>query len=157
MSVDLAQIPIQHARSTCVHDLMAKQVMTAPVVAVQSHDTFWHAWELLSRTGLRHLVVMEDRRCVGVLDERYVLRECCTTHVVPERRQIRETMTGTVHAVLDDAPVSEVARTMLRYGLDVVAVLTEHGAVSGVITAGNLVSLLAGRVGPEAEGLPHAG
>lgn len=137
--------------TSCAHEFAAGQIMTTSVVTIEASDTFWNAWLLLGRTGLRHLIVMEQGRCVGVLHERFVLQECCELHILPQHRQISDVLNGELHAVLPEASVSEVARMMLHNRLDAVLVVSLQGSVLGIITSGDLIAVLAvaGAMQPE--------
>lgn len=53
---------------------LARDVRTAPVVAVSPGDNIRALLEAMHRTGVRHLVV-EDGRCAGIVDDRRVVLE----------------------------------------------------------------------------------
>jgi CBS domain-containing protein len=51
-----------------------KRVMSSPVVTVYSDCSVLSAWKLLERTGIRRLVVMNDKVLVGILTQTDILK-----------------------------------------------------------------------------------
>jgi len=77
------------------------------------------------------------------------------------RRLVAEIVRRGVQCVLPDAPVSVVARLMRCSGADAVPVIGTAGDLLGLVTATDLVAVLAGEFGPDAgstdAGGPEAG
>lgn len=58
---------------------------------------------------MRHLIVVDHDRCIGVLNERFA-QACRELNWLPQSRQIRYVLSGEVAAVLDSVPIHDVAR-----------------------------------------------
>jgi CBS domain-containing protein len=123
--------------------LTAQDVMSTPVVTVSVQETVWDAWSVLYRSGLRHLVVLDGNRCVGVIDDRRIALEWPLGPSRDLARRVGHMLTGRVRCVLRDTPVSELARIMLRDRIDVVPVVTPSGDVIGLVSASDLLLVLA--------------
>jgi CBS domain-containing protein len=129
------------------HDLVGRPVtgvMSSPAVAIVGWARLSSALSALTRTGLRHLAVVDDQnRCIGVVADRAVAAawaadptalECVTVAAVLEPRPAVVGM---------DATVGEVARVMHTDGVDAVAVIDRTGRPIGLVTGGDLIALMA--------------
>lgn len=123
--------------------LTAADVMSTPVVTISAQETVWDAWSVLYRSGVRHLVVLDGNRCVGVIDDRRIALEWPLGPSRDLARRVGHMLTGRVRCVLRDTPVSELARIMLRDRIDVVPVVTSRGDVIGLVSASDLLLVLA--------------
>ena len=121
----------------------AAEVMSSPVVTVSKHETLWDAWGLLYRSGLRHLVVLDGTRCVGVIDDRRIVAEWPLGPATPHRRTVSEVMSRRCRVVIPATPISVVARIMLDERTDAIPVVTDAGDILGLITATDIVNLVA--------------
>ncbi len=116
------------------------QAMSRPVLTIDVYESLWDAWQLLSVSGLRHLVVVEDGRCLGVISDRMII-----TDIPLEEQRLRNRGVGDLlsrvpaRSVLDTDPLAEVARTMARYSTEAVPVLDEMGRLVGIVTGSDLV------------------
>jgi acetoin utilization protein AcuB len=117
--------------------------MSSPVVTVSTRETLWEAWGLLYRSGLRHLVVLDGTRCIGVLDDRRVVAECPLGPATPHRRTVGEAMSRQCRVVVPATAISVVARIMLDERTDAVPVVTDRGDILGLITTTDIVNLVA--------------
>lgn len=124
-------------------ELTAADVMSTPVLTVSVEDTVWDAWNLLYRSGLRHLVVLDGARCVGVLDDRRIALEWPRGPSEDLARPIGQLIMGRTRRVLPETPVGEIARLMLRDHTDALPVVNTHGQLIGIITTRDLLLVLA--------------
>lgn len=124
-------------------DVPVNAVMTRPVVAVTPRDTLAHAWDLMYRQGIHHLVVVDGVRVIGLVDDRLLSAIWPLGPREPYQHTVGEVVRVGVHCVLPDTPIRIVAQVMLRTRRDAVPVVTGTGAVLGVVTATDLVALLA--------------
>ena len=51
------------------------EAMSRPVLSIEADESLWDAWLLLSVSGLRHVVVVADGHCRGVLSDRMILTD----------------------------------------------------------------------------------
>jgi acetoin utilization protein AcuB len=127
--------------------LTAADVMSAPVITVSASDTLWTAWGLIYRAGFRHLVVVDGTRCVGVLDDRHIVLAWPFGPLGKHQTGVGDVIARGVHCVLPDTPVPTVAEIMLTERTDAVPVVNGRGEILGLITVGDMLTVLAGRHG----------
>lgn len=141
------QIPEQ----LLVRDLMTERPRTTrPDVSL-----LWAAHELI-QTGLGALpVVDEDRRLLGMLSERELMRHLLATELLSDRsprpsapavqgkKTVRDVMTRQVLCVAPEQPVAEVAALMSNKDVERVPVVRE-GMLVGFLTRGDIVRKLIG-------------
>jgi len=124
--------------------LLAAEVMSAPAVSVTPETSVWRAWSLMSETGLRHLVVAVDERCVGVVDDRTVFAQWPNGPLALRRRCVGQIMRVPTACVLPGTDMREVARVMLREAVDNVPVIDTNGSLVGIVTRTDVVAAVAG-------------
>jgi CBS domain-containing protein len=128
--------------------IQAGEVMSAPVEAIDASASLWEAARRLFGDGEAHLVVMDGSRPVGVVNEAIVALQWPCAPLNAYRREIQDLTSRSVHTVLPDADIRKVAEIMLTDGVDAVPVVTPRGVVVGLVTARNLLELLAGCSSP---------
>lgn len=117
----------------------AGDVMSRPVLVVEAQASLWTAMDRLTASGLRHLVVMSDGRCLGVLSDRAVALMWpleALRHVATRVGQLVASPSLVVPTTL---PAVEVARRMLEGGVDVAVVVNGGDRVVGIMTASDLL------------------
>jgi CBS domain-containing protein len=116
------------------------EAMSRPVLTIDVSESLWDAWQLLSVSGLRHLAVLEDGRCLGVISDRMILTD---VPVSEDRMRVRGVgallSRGPSRFVRDTATLAEVARTMARYSAEAVPVLDGLDRLVGIVTGSDLV------------------
>jgi CBS domain-containing protein len=135
-------------------DLVAQDVariMSSPVVAIARSARLGWALAALTRTGLRHLAVVDEgNRCVGVVADRTIAAAWAADPTALERVEVGAVIEPRPAVVAADASVGEVARVMHTDGVDAVAVIDREGRPLGLVTGGDLIALIAHHV-PAAE------
>jgi CBS domain-containing protein len=116
----------------------AAELMSTPVVAVRADDTVASAYRAMLRNGLRHVVVLVDRTCAGVVDDRALAlsRADVMTPVI-------DLVARRTTCVLADAPLERVARVMVRDRTDAVPVVDTGGHVVGIVTSYDVLRAVA--------------
>lgn len=128
--------------------IQAGEVMSAPVEIIDASASMWEAARRLFGAGEAHLVVMDGSRPVGVVNEAVVALQWPCGPFNAHRREIQDLTSRGVHTVLPGTDVGKVAEIMLNDGVEAVPVVTPRGVVVGLVTARNLLELLAGRPSP---------
>ncbi len=75
------------AAPTLVGDLMSR-----PVLTIDVSESLWDAWQLLFVSGLRHLVVLDDGVCLGVISDRGILTDLPVTADHMAQRKIDDVL-----------------------------------------------------------------
>ncbi len=133
-----------------LRNLTAREVMTAQPLTVTLETKLSKVTELMGERQIQHFPVVEGERLVGLLSEGDLHDAMPSVLTVedPEarRRYLRVTQVAQVVAkdpptVSPDAPLAEVIRTMRARRLGGIAV-TEGGRLVGILTSGDLITLL---------------
>jgi len=127
-----------------------RDVMTAPAVTVESSTALVDAALLLRGSAIRHLLVMESDKLVGLLTDRDIQR-CAPSRLIPisedeynavfDETTVNRVMTRNPQTVSSTTPLATAIATMQqgRYGcLPVV----DDGVVVGILTRSDLVEAL---------------
>jgi CBS domain-containing protein len=109
-----------------------------PVRVVTEQATVAEALRVMREAGVHHLPVVTGERCVGLLVDRDLIAAAVDGVTAPVGRLARRP----VPSVEAGAPAPRVARAVLGGGLDAVLV-TEDGAVVGIVTATDALAALA--------------
>ena len=124
--------------------LRVGDLMSRPVLTIDVSESLWDAWQLLFVSGLRHLVVLDDGTCLGVISDRGILTDLPVSSEHMTKRTIDDILpripVATIRTV--DTP-GEAARVMLNCSSDALPVLDEEGKLVGIVTGSDLARLVA--------------
>ena len=125
-------------------DVLVGDVMSRRVLGIRETDTLSDALRRFRLTGFRHLVVVDDAgTCVGVVSERTVAAAWPREAMSGIRRRVADVLgPRRPYAWVDDT-ARAAARSMLKGGVDALPVLGERGDLVGIVTAAELLPLLA--------------
>ena len=144
MQKNQAAEPAQHEPAKSLADWRVSAIMSRPAVAVRRDDTMADALRAFALSGLHHLVVVDGGgRCVGILGDRAVAAAWAYDSMTFSTLRLGTVMDVNQPMLAADAKVSDAARRMRRCGADAVAVVDADGSPVGVLTAGDLIALLA--------------
>jgi len=119
-------------------------VMSRPAVAVREYDTLAEALRAYAVAGIRHLAVLNaDDRCVGLLTDRTLAATWVRHPMMFEELTVAKVLDGPQPLLRPDATIAQAARLMHGCGTDAVVVVNGFGEALGVLTAGDLIALLA--------------
>jgi acetoin utilization protein AcuB len=132
--------------------LRARDVMTEAPLTVTPETRLSRVTEIMELRGIQHFPVVDGDRLVGMLGERH-LRDAMPSVLTvddPQARrhflhvtQVRQVAEKDPHTVSVDSPLGRVISTMKTFRLGALAI-TEGHRLAGIITAGDLISLLEG-------------
>jgi CBS domain-containing protein len=120
-------------------DLTAADAMTSPVVTVPETATLFDAWTVMVSFHVRHVVVVRDDHCLGVLDDRDLVSAWNSGPSALQATPVRRLLRDRTSCVLTDALLSQVADLMNTSRVDAVPVVEANGKLTGLITAGDIV------------------
>lgn len=122
-------------------NLPVERVMSANVLGIVPSAPLEVALRMMVEAGVHHLPVVDDRRCLGLLHESDLLWRLWSA-AGSGTRPCRTVMRTPPPCVDKTDSVGRAARRMARTASDAVLVL-EEGRVVGIVTATNLVGVLA--------------
>jgi acetoin utilization protein AcuB len=125
--------------------ILARDLMSAPVLSLPSDSTLLDAWESMSHKGFHHIPVtsMHDT-LVGMVSYRDLL------HHVPElitagdtrqasRRRLAEVMTSRVISATPVTEIREIARVLLDERIHAVPILDQNRRLVGILATQDLL------------------
>jgi CBS domain-containing protein len=117
--------------------------MTKDLVTVREADDLALAESLLRLGGIRHLPVVRDRKLVGILTQRDVLR--CGLAGKPSARElpVAEVMTKDPTTVRPGLGLAQAARLMLERKFGCLPVCDDDGTLVGIVTEADFVRFAA--------------
>lgn len=129
--------------------VLARDLMTAPVVTLPSDSTLAEVWAVMQRRGFRHIPVTSVHgTLVGMVSDRDLLRH------VPElitmanashaaHRRLAEVMTSRVISATPSTDIRDIARVMLDERIHAVPVLDGSRHPIGILSTRDLLRGLA--------------
>jgi acetoin utilization protein AcuB len=131
---------------------LVRDIMSVKPITVDPETLMLEARQRMMDGRIRHLVVTEDSRIVGIVTDRDIrlnLPSPATSLSVWEinfllaRLTVREVMTGSVVVVDPDRPAAEAARIMLDHKIGALPVV-DGGRLVGIVTESDFVRAVAG-------------
>jgi CBS domain-containing protein len=113
--------------------------VSSPVRVIGSRASVADALDLMQRTRVRHLPVVENGYCLGLLIDRDVVAAALQCVEPSVGRLCR----GPAPTVDTEATPDEIARVILAGGLDAALVL-DDGELAGIVTTTDALVALAG-------------
>jgi len=112
-------------------------------VPVFEHERLAAAWELLARSPTRALPVLRGRRCVGLLDDKCLVRARRLGSSADLHLSVGDVAHRGVASIRSDDSLAEVLVAITSSGLDAAAVVDEEGHYLGLVTLAEAVRPLA--------------
>ena len=127
-----------------VRTLSVGDFMTRELVTLKESDDLALAEQMLRLGGIRHLPVVRERKLVGILTHRDLLRSAATR---PARSTLAsEVMTRDPVAVKPATSLVHAARAMLHHKFGCLPVCDVDGTLLGIITESDFVRFAADMV-----------
>ncbi len=119
-----------------------KQILaqkTKPLTTVKPTDTVQHAVELMRDFGIGAVMVLEEKKLVGIFTERDCLNKITALGRNPKEILLNEVMTQQVRFVSQDMEISQGLALMTERFLRHLPVLDEQENILGIVSIGDLV------------------
>lgn len=148
-------VPAEPAELAELAKLTAADVMSRVLVTVEEGETPLMAWELMRRSEVHHLPVVDRRgRVEGIVTREAIAARWGGGPETMGRQPVGELLSHERRPrVCPDTPLPQVAATMLDARCDAVPVVAEDGTLLGLITTVDLLAVIAGRPPKERVGL----
>lgn len=125
--------------------LLARDLMTSPVITLSSDATLADAWSLMQRHGIRHIPVLSlHGALVGIVADRDLLRHTPELILKAEAGPAAHQRLGAVmtHRVISATPTTDlrdVARVMFEERIHAVPILDTNRRPVGILTTRDLL------------------
>jgi CBS domain-containing membrane protein len=117
--------------------------MTKDLVTVRESDDVALAEALLRLGGIRHLPVVRDRKLVGILTQRDILRSGASGKAGARDMAVSDIMTREPTSVRPAMGLSNAARIMLERKYGCLPVCHDDGTLVGIVTEADFVRFAA--------------
>jgi CBS domain-containing protein len=125
--------------------MVARELMTRDPLCVLPTDPIWQAAEMMRYHGIGCTPVVTDdtsRRVVGILTDRDITTRCVARKHL-SRCLVSDHMTSTpIHSVLSTDDAARVMRRMEEARVRRLPVLSDDGALIGIISQGDVLRRL---------------
>lgn len=117
-----------------------RDIMVAPVITISPNESILDAANLMNREEIGSLVVIEDKRVVGILTERDILVRVVGENRIPEETLVKEVMTRPVTTIDASASLRDAVKLMVLKRIKKLPVMDGDKLV-GIITMTDLIRL----------------
>ncbi len=117
--------------------------MTKDLVTVRETDDLALAESLLRLGGVRHLPVVREKKLVGILTQRDVLRSESSGKAAARGLPVSEVMTRDPTSVRPALGLAQAARLMLERKFGCLPVCEDDGTLVGIVTEADFVRFAA--------------
>ena len=120
--------------------MIVKQAMTKQVLVTNPNTTVRDAAKVMSENRVGCLVVMEDKKLVGIVTELDIVSKVVAGDLDPNTTAVQEVMTKEVITIQADQTLEEASNLMIEHQIKKLPVL-EKDKLVGIITATDLISV----------------
>jgi len=120
--------------------MIVKQAMTKQVLVTNPNATVRDAAKVMSQHRVGCLVVMEDKKLVGIITELDIVSKVVAGDLDPKITTVQDVMTKQVHTIRSDQTLEEASHIMIEHKIKKLPVL-EKDKLVGIITATDLISV----------------
>ena len=121
--------------------LTAADIMTTQVVTRGSNDDLTRIAAEMQRHQIGSVVIMENKKLIGILTERDFVRIVERIGTLLERSLAKDHMTSPVLTVQSDASLADVVRLMTEKHVRHLIVLNKNREVAGIISSRDLMKV----------------
>ncbi len=128
-------------------DLLARQIMSSPVVSLPPGASLYEAWKLICDRRFRHVPVV-DGDLLGIISDRDVLLRVARIAATEGEdaagghTSVRDIMHARVLTAKPDTRVRQIARTLLEERIGSMPIVDDTGALIGMITRSDILRTL---------------
>lgn len=117
-----------------------------PAATVRGDETIRVASQRMKREGLGSLVVVKDANPVGMVTDRDLVLGTLCSRLDPGSVSVAQVASRPLISVEQEAPLRDAAQMMRQHAVRRLPVVDEKDQLVGIVTADDLLSLLAGEL-----------
>ena len=124
-----------------------KSIMTSPVLSIRKERSLSDAWMIMQKHVIHHLAIIDENNAYcGMLSEKVILSfTMARPDLHPDDIPLSIFCQQTMLSTHPDTLISDLARAMLEYGLDSIAVTNnENGSekLVGIVTYSDILKII---------------
>jgi CBS domain-containing protein len=125
-----------------MHAFNVEQWMNTKVVTITKEATVSAAAEVMTKSGIGALIVIEHEEPVAIVTERDIVRQVVAKHRNPDTTYVLEIMSINLITVEVGMNIMQVSEKMVKFRIKKMPV-TENGKLRGIITNSDIVRTMA--------------
>lgn len=125
-----------------IADVMEKKVLTAELNASAKDCA-----KSMAKRGVSSAVIVESGSAVGIVTERDLVSKVMADGLDPSKVLVRDIMSTPLITVGTSATVGQAAELMASYRIRRLVVIDGNGKLVGIITAGDIATMMAEKQG----------
>ena len=119
-----------------------RKITKKKVVTVRPDDTVVKAAKLMEEKNVGSVVVVENRKPVGILTDRDIAIRVVAKKADINSILVKDVMTKNIVTGRDNQRVAELAKVMHENGIRRVPIVNKKGMLSGIITLDDLLYMM---------------
>ncbi|MBD3209626.1 CBS domain-containing protein [Candidatus Woesearchaeota archaeon] len=124
--------------------ITVKDWMSKPIISVKPGTTVQEAADIMAKHNIGSMLVSEDgKKAKGIVTERDILKKILAAQQDPKAVKVEQIMTKKVITVDVKTSLLEISKIMTKNIMRRI-VVTEKGNMIGIVTARDLLQLMAG-------------
>ncbi|WP_321322986.1 HPP family protein [Thiomicrorhabdus sp.] len=123
------------------------EIMSSPVITVESNSSLEEAWLLMQKHKIKHLPVLNNGELVAMCSQANLLTRMIVSSsgelegVKPEK--VSDVMKPEVITTSHETDIRHIALALTEYQIDVLVIMNEYQKILGIVTESDLISRLA--------------
>jgi CBS domain-containing protein len=118
--------------------ILVRDVMETDVKTVRPDSSVMEAIQKMNKFDVGSIVVVQERRPVGIITERDILRKILESGLDPVTVKARQIMSSPIITIREDSAIEEAAKIMTTKRIKKIPVVKD-GKLIGIVTATDLV------------------
>ncbi|WP_456472022.1 CBS domain-containing protein [Methanocaldococcus sp.] len=120
-------------------DVPVYEVMSVPVITVDKKQNIYQAANLMCEKDIGAVVVIDNKKPVGILTERDILKRVVAKNLKPKDVLVEEVMSKNLITINKNATINEAAKIMTKHKVKRLPVVDDNGELVGIITQDDIV------------------
>ncbi len=117
-----------------------KEAMTPKVLTVGSNTTVANAAKLMADRSVGSVVVMKDKKPVGIITERDLLMKVLSADLKPSKILVSKIMSSPIKSISSGTDITEALKIMAKSKIRRLPVM-DHGKLVGIITTSDIIAI----------------
>lgn len=127
------------------------KIATKNVVTISTKSSVYDAAKLMRESHVGDVVVVEEQYGkkvpVGIVTDRDIVVSTVAFNLLPESVQVDEIMGPTLASASPKDSFYHVLTLMREHGIKRIPLMNEHGGLEGIISADDIIAVLASELG----------
>ena len=124
--------------------ILAKDLMTTPVMTIDSSLSLGAAWKLIVQKRFRHMLIINTKgKLIGLLSDRDILKALALSeNVDPLTTPVSKIMHTDILSAAEETEIREIAKVLFEEKIGCMPILTPQRELSGIITRSDILRAL---------------